>query len=294
MSRTSLKSKGRRGGEAELRSRPDASRFSLERIGPRFAIFDATTWTYTLCPPATSRSQAEQQCAAANGTSSTKRPREPLSIEHRFRKRGESVTFAELDEIDRLFRASRTTDPGRLDPDVYGKLRERRELAADRRVQQAVAKYRQRLSRSLSRWAEEVAAHFGYGAPNRDSWSVDCIERSIEAEEFGIPFRSKVTMALHFEVWPRFDTHTELRRTLALHYLWTDPSHAKAAYWGIGRSTYLEHLAAAHRWLALRWLRGNNLTEHDILDFVEYDDADWVIEDESDLADLGINKNDHI
>src|ERR1700723_4791274 len=73
-------------------------RFRVERIGDRFVIFDAETWTYTQCKPGTSRFQADQECAARNGTGRQKTSESPVHQKFRDKLRGPGVTSQDLAE----------------------------------------------------------------------------------------------------------------------------------------------------------------------------------------------------
>jgi hypothetical protein len=220
-------------------------RHSVQQIGTRYAIFDETAWTYTLCQPGTSKVQAEQQCGERNGTGRGRKKSETsTSLHRRFCEKG--ITPEEIDPID---------------DNYYVSLDEYRPTeSVSRQAQHLIDTYRNWLPRMLRVWADEVALQCGYGGARRRSWHTFLVMKALESDVCDFACTPGVIDGLHFEVWPtrvsdwQGDIFIERRQVLAAHYLSSDAAHIKAGYFGVSERPYQRQVEAAHQWLARRWV----------------------------------------
>jgi len=199
-------------------------RYKVETIGPRFALIDWETGDLKHCPVGTTRGQAENECAALNGAGFAKTPRDAPSHERRF-KRGELITFEEIDERDRLLAAVRHPTSGPLDPEIYGHLRAGRLRMEQQKRRELIAAVERWLPGTLTAWGAKVAEGHGYGVERRKAWPTDQI----------LCLRSDA-----------------IEDVLVAHFVSVEPSHVKARYFGIEKRAYLNKVKAALQRLA-RW-----------------------------------------
>jgi hypothetical protein len=199
--------------------------YRVETIGSRFALVDWKSGDIKYCPAGTTRTQADRECASINDTGALKTPRDPPSLERRFRKRGDLITFEEIDELDRRSRAMRHPINGPLDPDIYGHLRTSRMLMEQQKKRELIAAVAARLPGSLKAWGAKVAADHGYGGEKRK----DCPTEEMLAIVGGV-----------------------IEDVLVAHFVSAEPAHIKAKYFGIEKRAYLDRVKAAIQRLACR------------------------------------------
>jgi hypothetical protein len=283
---------------------PNLPRFRVERIGDQFVILDSVAVKYDLFA---SRLEAEQVCAARNGTAPGRKSTEP-TISRQFREKGVTV-----EEIDAFYDACDRADAPRLwemrrsagavfhsvDGCEY-RVRVRGETEAPPRPAPVAGKsvevYKNWLPPLLRDWAEQIATHFGYGGTKRGSWRTYRVINAIRADGWdNFAFENAASSELHCEVWqpyaPLTQAQIELRRVLAVHYLAADPDHIKARYFGVSERTYRRQVDAAHRSLALRFGSGNYAycAREDYDDSPREDDDGWYL-DAADRANLNWTK----
>jgi hypothetical protein len=203
----------------------DQPRFRVESIGSKFALVDWGTGDIEYCPAGTTRTQADRQCDALNGNGE-KTPRDPPSHERRFQKRGELVTFEEIENIERRSMTVRHPIAGPLDPDIYGRLRTNRLLMEKQKERELIAGIERQLPAALTDWGAKVAAKYGYAGQGRKDWPVDLILAMIDTGA--------------------------IDDVLVAHFVSAEPSHIKARYFGIEKRAYLNRVKAAIQRLA-RW-----------------------------------------
>jgi hypothetical protein len=245
-------------------------RFRVERIGDRFVIFDAQTWTYTQCQPGTSGSQADQECAARNGTGRQKTSESPVHQQFRDKFRGPGVTSEDLAEYSGL-RPREQRPPG-LD-------------TLTPKARQLLDNAKTWLPPMLRAWANEVATQCGYGGARRRTWHTYLVAKAIRKEATTFTFTDSAIEGLHYDVWPtppdswecRGDIEIEQRTALVVHYLSPDPDRIKAAYFGVSERTYQRLLDSARQMLALHYVGGGGVG------LVGENDGcwvDWLVEDD--------------
>jgi hypothetical protein len=253
-------------------------RFWIERLGTKFIVLESGSLKFDEFD---TRREAEGACSARNGA----KPKTELHVlQEKFREFG--VTPDRIGEYDQLL-SSRHGDP-----EIYGKLQDRADQARIKRIHRLVTAYPQWLPQLLRSWADEIARQCG---EKRDSWPTYRIFNAIRSDGECFAFKSSSAIAgVHSEIWPSWKEdylypreNTDGRAILVLHYLSPDPAHIKANYWGVSKRTYLEHVAAAHRWLALRLVAWS--PSEDVAFFESnHDDGHWLIEDEKELGKMGI------
>jgi hypothetical protein len=252
-------------------------RFRVERIGDQFVILDSVALKFDSF---NSRAEAEQQCAARNGTApSGKKSDWPTAIERQFRKTG--VTMEDVDAFNEATERAR----GRLSQS------ELLRPLIDKQEQQAASDYRKWLPPMLRAWTNEVAVQCG-GGTKRRSWDDGAVLRVIQLDGFDFHFSTQYLRDLHLKVWPIIneaaESNIEQRKLLCVHFLSPDPAHVKAAHFGVSRRTYLRQVDAALQWLAAHWLNGNYPAspwpDDEVSDDDDFD-AHWGI-DADDLANF--------
>jgi hypothetical protein len=250
-------------------------RFRVERVYARFAIVDTATLAPTLCPPGTSLFEAEQQCAARNGTGAVRKSPEPTSLIRQFQNKGVTA-----EDIDASHEAYDRVDEDSLWPSYFApvlsvdggayrvRVRGENEAPPRRPVvgkqrRQLVDAYKKWMPDLLRDWADGVAAQCGYGGDRRAQWSTWAILNLIRTDTIRelAPEADPAIRGLHFFVTPSTyfepDSSENLQRreVLAMHYLSAaDPARIKAAFLGMSKATYLKYLDAGHRLVARRWL----------------------------------------
>ncbi len=243
-------------------------RFRVERIGDRFVIFDAETWTYAQCQPGTSRFQADQECAARNGSGRPKASESPVHQQFRDKFQGPGVTSQDLAEYSGL-RPREQRSPG-LD-------------TLTPKARQLLDNAKNWLPPMLRAWANEVARQCGYGGARRRIWHTYLVVKAIRKEATTIAFTDGAIEGLHYDVWPtlpdsgEWGVEIEQRKALAVHYLSRDSDRIKAAYFGISESAYRRQLNSAHRALALLRVGGYEIRSDGGND-IHW--VDWLVEDE--------------
>lgn len=219
-------------------------RYRVEKIGSRFALVDWRSGDLKYCPAGTTRTQADRECASLNDTGALKTPRDLPSLERRFRKRGDIITFEEIDELDRRSRAMRHPIAGPLDPDIYGHLRANRLLMEQQKRRELIAAVAAWLPGSLKAWGAKVAANHGYGGENRKDWPTG------------------ETLAI---------VGGAIEDVLVAHFVSAEPAHIKAKYFGIEKRAYLDRVKAAIQRLACRLVADASDVTNDAIAMEEWE-----------------------
>jgi hypothetical protein len=210
-------------------------RFRVERIGDRFVIFDAETWTYTQCKPGTSRSQADLECAARNGAGRQKTSEAP-----------------ELPSLREKLRRE-----GSLSPEEYAALNRPRERDLKpvrlRRDQQILAEQIRKALPALCRaWGCILARQSGIDDAQRRSMTTDGIIAAVGLANRDITFNHHAIETLDACLrpiqWGRLEDEG-FEGVIVVHYLSSEATRHKAAYLGRSERDYFRKLGEGHQWL---------------------------------------------